>query len=92
VLKASLRIQPVPEFGDLTKQWATMIQKDANIMCVMAAAGCLEALARGLGGPFGRYREAITTPMLERLKERKANVTDAIGLALDAAFATVSTR
>ncbi|KAG8823574.1 Microtubule-associated protein, microtubule dynamics during spindle orientation, partial [Serendipita sp. 399] len=63
---------------------------DANIMCVMAAAACIEGLAKGLGTPFGRYREIIVTPMIDRLKERKQNVTDALGQALDAVFATVS--
>jgi cytoskeleton-associated protein 5 len=86
VLKAALRIAPAPELGELAKTWATMVQKDANVMCVAAAAGCIEALARGLGAPFARYREAVVAPLLERLKERKANITDAIGLALDATF------
>ena len=39
---------------------------------------------------FGKYREAVVPLMLERLKERKSNVTDAIGAALDAVFVTVS--
>ena len=39
---------------------------------------------------FGKYREAVVPLLLERLKERKVNVTDAIGTALDAVFATVS--
>lgn len=68
---------------------ATCIAKDANINCVIVAANCLEHLAKGMGTPFGRYREAIVPLMLARLKERKANVTDAIGGALDALFATV---
>jgi cytoskeleton-associated protein 5 len=91
-LQAALRIQPAPEFSELSKTFAVMIQKDANVVCVMAAAGCLEALSKGLGEQFGRFREAVVPPMLERLKERKANVTDAIGTALDAIFNTVSTR
>jgi cytoskeleton-associated protein 5 len=89
VLQAALRIQDSPVLGDMSRALATMIQKDANIMCVIVAAQCLEALGKGLGEPFGRLREAIVPPMLERLKERKANVTDAIGLALDAVFSVV---
>jgi cytoskeleton-associated protein 5 len=89
VLKASMRIQSAPPLGDLARQWAVMIQKDANIMCVMGAAGCIEALAKGLSNHFGRAKDVVP-PMLERLKERKANVTDTIGVALDAVFATVS--
>lgn len=55
----------------------------------MVAASCLENMARGLMKSFARYREIVVPPMLERLKERKANVTDAIGLTLDAVFSTV---
>ena len=58
-------------------------------MCVIAACQCLEGLAKGLGTPFARYREVVVTPLLERLKERKQNVQDAIGNALDAIFSTV---
>jgi cytoskeleton-associated protein 5 len=92
VLKASLRIQPAGELGDLAKTLGTMVQKDANITCVMGAAGCIEGLANGLGSHFARSKDVVVAPMLERLKERKANVTDAIGVALDAVFNCVSTH
>jgi cytoskeleton-associated protein 5 len=49
----------------------------------------MEALAKGMAGSFARFREAVVGHMLERLKERKANVTDAIGAALNAVFQTV---
>jgi cytoskeleton-associated protein 5 len=89
VLQASLRIKEDAGLGDLCKSLAAMVQKDANIMCVIAAANCLEALGKGLGDPFGRYREGVIPPLLARLKERKANVTDAIGQALDVMFQAV---
>ena len=90
LLKSSLRIKDGPEIGELAKSLATRINGDANVMCVIVAANCLEALADGLMTAFSRHREAVVPPVLERLKERKANVTDAIGLALDAVFRTVS--
>ena len=89
VLNATPRIQEASEFGELSKALATRIQSDANINCVMTAASCLEALAKGMMSSFSRFREAVVPPMLERLKERKATVTDAIGSALDAVFSTV---
>ena len=92
LLKASLRIRDGPEIGELAKSLATRINGDANVMCVIVAANCLEALADGLMTAFSRHREAVVPPVLERLKERKANVTDAIGLALDAIFKTVSSN
>lgn len=83
------RIKEASEFGELGRSLATCVQKDANINCVMVAANCLEGLAKGLMESFAKYRDSVVPPMLERLKERKANVTDAIGNALDAVFATV---
>lgn len=91
-MNATLRIKEAPELGDLAKSLATRVQGDANINCVMVAAQCVEALAKGVPGAFGKYREAVVPPMLERLKERKANVTDIIGAALDAVFKTVSSQ
>lgn len=90
VLKAALRIKDASELGELAKSLATRVQGDANVNCVMVAANCLEALANGLSNSFAKHREAVVPPMLERLKERKANITDTIGAALDAVFRTVS--
>ncbi|KAI0321641.1 ARM repeat-containing protein [Amylostereum chailletii] len=90
LLNATLKIKEAPALGDLAKSLATRVQSDANINCVMVAAQCLEVLAKGLMDPFARYREVVVPPMLERLKERKATVTDIIGAALDAIFATTT--
>ncbi|KAJ3744640.1 microtubule associated protein [Lentinula detonsa] len=90
VLNATPRIKDAPELGDVVKSLAVRVQADANINCVMTAAVCLEALAKGMMASFSRFRETIVPPMLERLKERKATVTDTIGAALDAVFATTT--
>lgn len=92
LITGTQRIKEAGELGDLAKQLATCVQKDANVICVTAAAGCVEGLAKGIMTPFGRYRESVVPPMLERLKERKATVTDAIGNALDAVFTTVRSK
>ncbi|KAF8504055.1 microtubule associated protein [Hysterangium stoloniferum] len=80
-----LKIKDAPEFGELIKALAGRMG-DANINCVMVAAGCIEALAKGLMTAFGRFREVVVPPMLARLKERKQNVVDSLGTALDAVF------
>ncbi|KIK59888.1 hypothetical protein GYMLUDRAFT_97590 [Collybiopsis luxurians FD-317 M1] len=90
VLNTTPRIKDAPELAELAKSLATRVQADANINCVMTAASCLEALAKGMMTSFSRLREAVVPPMLERLKERKATVTDAIGSALDAVFSTTT--
>ena len=61
--------------------------KDANVMNVTVAANCVEVLAKGLRKSFAKYRSRILAPMLERLKEKKQAVADALGAALDAVFA-----
>jgi len=83
------RIKDTPELAELAKSLASCIAKDANINCVMVAAKCMDDLAKGMMVSFAKYHEAVVPLMLERLKERKVNVTDAIGTALDAVFSTV---
>ena len=91
LLNATPRIKEAQELSDVAKALAGRMT-DANINCVIAAANCMEALAKGLMGSFARFREMVVPSMIERLKERKANVTDAIGNALDAVFSTVSSQ
>lgn len=64
--------------------------KDANIAVVTVAANCVEKLAVGLRAGFSRYRSNIMSPMMERLKEKKQSVTDALGAAMDAVFSATS--
>jgi cytoskeleton-associated protein 5 len=90
LVKSTPRIKDAPELGELAKSLATCIHKDVNVNCVVVAAGCLEGLGKGTATALGRYHESLVPPMLERLKERKSNITDAIGNALDAAFQAVS--
>lgn len=76
-------------FDDLVRGFAKSM-KDANIAVVSTAANCVELLAKGLKKSFNKYRKDIMNAMMERLKEKKQSVTDAIGGALDAAFASSS--
>ncbi|OCF32654.1 microtubule Associated protein [Kwoniella heveanensis BCC8398] len=76
----------VDSYGPLAQLLGTKCQKDANVNVVIEAAKVLEGLALGIGKPFGRFRAAAMPGCLDRLKERKANVTDALGKALDGLF------
>ncbi|KAK4980915.1 hypothetical protein LTR66_010289, partial [Elasticomyces elasticus] len=64
--------------------------KDANIAVVTVAANIVEALAKGLKKSFAKYRSTILSPMLERFKEKKQSVTDALAAACDAVFASTT--
>lgn len=88
LLIKTVKIKDSPEWGNICKALAGRMT-DANINCVIVAANSVEALAKGLSSNFPKYKETVMKPMLERLKERKQSVTDAIGNALDAVFATV---
>ena len=79
----------IDAYGSLVSTLGTKCKSDANVNVVIEAAKVLEALALGMGKPFGRYRGVTMVGLLERLKERKANVVEALGKALDAIFTTV---
>lgn len=73
------------DYGEITRGLAKSM-KDANVAVVTQAAQCIEVLAKGLRKPFGKYRTVIMGPIMERLKEKKASVSDALGAALDQVF------
>lgn len=78
------RIKDGP-YDDIVRALAKCM-KDANIAVVTVAANCVDILARGLRNGFMKYRSVIMVPMLERLKEKKQAVAEALGQALDAVF------
>ncbi|KAF2842061.1 ARM repeat-containing protein [Patellaria atrata CBS 101060] len=76
-------------FDEIVRSLAKCM-KDANIAVVSIAGNCVELLAKGLKKGFAKYRSTIIGPIIERLKEKKQAVTDALGAALDAVFAATS--
>ncbi|KAK8854575.1 hypothetical protein IAR55_003314 [Kwoniella newhampshirensis] len=80
----------VDAYGVLAQTLGTKCKGDANVNVVIEATKVIDGLARGMGRPFGRYRPAIMPGCMERLKERKANVVEALGKALDALFSTTT--
>ena len=77
------------DFNEIVRGLAKCM-KDANVAVVTEAARCIEILAKGLRRSFGKYRAVVTQPIMERLKEKKASVSDALGAALDAVFDSTS--
>ncbi|OJJ49142.1 hypothetical protein ASPZODRAFT_91455 [Penicilliopsis zonata CBS 506.65] len=80
------RIKEGP-FDEIVKGLAKSM-KDANVAVVTVAANCVDLLAKGLRKGFGKYRSLIMSPILERLKEKKQSVADALGQALDGVFSS----
>ncbi len=64
--------------------------KDANIAVVTVAANCIERLALGVRRGFSKHRSTVMAPIMDRLKEKKQSVADALGAALDAVFQSTS--
>ena len=77
------------DYNELVRSFAKCM-KDANIAVVTQAAQCIEVLAKGMRKPFGKYRSIVMGPIMERLKEKKASVSDALGAALDQVFVATS--
>lgn len=73
------------DFGEVARGLAKSM-KDANVAVVMQAANCIEVLAKGLRKPFSKYRSIVMGPIMERMKEKKASVQDALGAAADQVF------
>ncbi|KAL2177352.1 armadillo-type protein [Thermothelomyces heterothallicus CBS 202.75] len=77
------------DFNEINRALAKCM-KDANIAVVTQAAQCIELLAKGLRAGYAKYRSMVMQPIMERLKEKKQSVADALGAALDAVFLTTS--
>lgn len=77
------------DFNEIIRGLAKCM-KDANVAVVTQAAQCIELLAKGLRQAFGKHRATVMQPIMERLKEKKATVADALGAALDATFEATS--
>ncbi|CAG8714523.1 7634_t:CDS:10, partial [Racocetra persica] len=76
-------------YGELIAALTKRIS-DSNILVVTLAANIIEALALGLRESFAKYKPTVTNPLIEKLKERKQSVVDALAAALDAIFSTVT--
>ncbi|TPX49741.1 hypothetical protein SeLEV6574_g01287 [Synchytrium endobioticum] len=56
---------------------------DTNIYVAIEAAKCIQHIARGLKSNFSQYRNMVVSPLIDRLKEKKSAVIEALRGALD---------
>jgi cytoskeleton-associated protein 5 len=85
VLTGAPRIKP-DDYNEIMRLFAKSVVKDANIQVVMLSANCIESFAKGLRGEFTRYVPIVLGPLLERLKEKKAAVAEALKAALQMVY------
>uniref|UniRef100_A0A8C1UGL0 Cytoskeleton associated protein 5 n=1 Tax=Cyprinus carpio TaxID=7962 RepID=A0A8C1UGL0_CYPCA len=78
------------DYGDLARALKKVIGKDANVMLVAMAAKCLAGLATGLRKKFGTYAGHVVPTILEKFKEKKPQVVQALQEAIDAVFLTTT--
>ena len=72
------------DFSELTKTLKRIIGKDANIVVVLSAAKCLAELAKKLRKSFAPYSHSCIIVIIEKFKEKKQNVVQALREAVDA--------
>nr|XP_020441313.1 cytoskeleton-associated protein 5 isoform X2 [Monopterus albus] len=78
------------DYGDLVRALKKVVGKDANVMLVSLAAKCLAGLATGLRKKFGTYAGQVVATILEKFKEKKPQVVQALQEAIDAIFLTTT--
>ncbi|XP_058500343.1 cytoskeleton-associated protein 5 isoform X2 [Solea solea] len=78
------------DYGDLVRALKKVLGKDANVMLVSMSAKCLAALASGLRKKFGPYAGQVVPTILEKFKEKKPQVVQALQEAIDAIFLTTT--
>ncbi|KAJ3398578.1 Microtubule-associated protein, microtubule dynamics during spindle orientation [Chytriomyces hyalinus] len=94
ILEALLALLKVPKledgrYGELINVLSKRVN-DAHVLVLSLAINCIEFLARGLRSNFSQYRGIVITPLLEKLKEKKAAVLESLRSCLDAVFLSVS--
>lgn len=89
VLEKAVKLSTKDDYLELVRIFAKCM-KDANIQVVQLAANCIEFLAKGLKSDFQRYQSIVLGPMIERTKEKKASVADALNNAMFSIFTSSS--
>ncbi|XP_033302559.1 protein mini spindles isoform X1 [Bombus bifarius] len=78
------------DYGDVVRALKKIISKDTNVLVVALAGKCLAGLAGGLKKRFQPYATACLSSILEKFREKKQNVVQALREAADAIFLSVS--
>lgn len=74
------------DYGSMVTALKKIITKDTNVVLVAMGGKCMALLAKGLGKRFAPYATACIPSLLEKFKEKKANVVTALREAVDAIY------
>lgn len=78
------------DYGDAVKALKKIISKDTNVLVVTLAGKCLAGLAAGLKKRFHPYAAACLSTILEKFREKKQTVVQALREAADAIYESIS--
>ncbi|XP_055685524.1 protein mini spindles [Lutzomyia longipalpis] len=74
------------DYGELIKVLKKILTKDTNVVLVALSGKLIAGLAKGLGKKFSPYAVVCIAAILEKFKEKKANVVSALREAIDAIY------
>ena len=89
LLEAHPKLDPKADYGELMKQLKKIVSKDSNIVVGVFAIKCIGLLATGLRKHFHSHAVSTIAVLVEKFKEKKANVVQALREAIDAAYQSV---
>ncbi|XP_011883305.1 PREDICTED: cytoskeleton-associated protein 5 isoform X2 [Vollenhovia emeryi] len=78
------------DYGDAVRALKKIISKDTNVVVVTLAGKCLAGLATGLKKRFQPYAVACLPTILEKFREKKQTVVQALRDAADAIYTSIS--
>jgi len=78
------------DYGDVIRALKKIISKDTNVLVVTLAGKCLAGLAAGLKKRFQPYAAVCLPAILEKFREKKQSVVQALREAADAIYESVS--
>lgn len=80
-----LRIKDVPALQDFLKKM-TKCLTDVNSQVVITASSIINAIANGLKDDFAKYIPEVLSALLDRTKDKKRQIVDAIAASSDVCF------
>ena len=85
ILRKVMKLDPNDDYLDFVRLLSKCM-RDANVQVVQLAALCVERVSKGLRKSFQKYQSLVLGPMIERTKERKVTVAEALNQAMDSIF------
>ncbi|CAF3330130.1 unnamed protein product [Rotaria socialis] len=86
LLTQNPKLAPEADYFELVKALKKIISKDSNIPVVIVAAKCLTGLAKGLKKGFKTHAVGVLEVCLDRFREKKPNVLEALREACEASY------